>query len=127
VHCHSPHIILTYRSAVNFEGLDSLSLQVSDGTNTSLPVEVTIMMRSGAETTPPKVSVTYPVQGAADVEVFRTPIYESVHHPPIWAQFTEPISARTVTTETLFVVTDEGSAGNLRWRPRPSIGGHAYS
>ena len=99
---------LTYTPADNLEGLDGFDFRVSDGVNTSPPAEVAIEVHTGAETVPPEVLYTAPEDGASDVRVYDVPLYPGVYGPSILAQFTEPISATTVTTGTLFVENEAG-------------------
>jgi len=104
----APHVV--YTPATNFEGLDDLMFQVRGGADTSLPAEVSIVVRTGVETTPPTVLSVSPLSGAQDVLVYSTPVYSgsSNYWPYLWAQFSEPISATTVMTPTFHIVDNQG-------------------
>ena len=69
---------------------------------------VTIGVNTGAETIPPEVLFTVPSDGATDVKVSMTPVITDTYHPTIQVQFDEPIDASTVTTDTLFVMNEQG-------------------
>lgn len=99
---------LTYIPADNFEGLDSLSFGVHDGINASLPAEVSIIVNTGVETIPPTVLFTTPAPDATDVQVYDSPAYSGIYHPLIWAQFSEPIDAATLTPATFFITGSDG-------------------
>jgi len=99
---------LLYTPAANFEGLDGFTFRVSDGVNQSWPAEVLIVMHTGAETIPPQVVATSPAHDETDVQVYATPVYSATYAPAIWVWFSEPISATTVTTQTLFVTDAQG-------------------
>ena len=81
---------------------------MSDDVNTSLPAEVSIQVNTGAETTPPEVLYSTPQDGATDVWVYETPVFTDTYYPTIWAKFTEPISATSVTTDTVFLMDAQG-------------------
>jgi len=99
---------MVYTPADGFEGGDRFSFRVGDGVHTSLPAEVAIEVSTGVETIPPEVLFTLPGDDATGVRVYETPVLTDTYHPTIWVQFTEPISAATVTTGSLFVKDGQG-------------------
>lgn len=99
---------LTYTPASNFEGWDSLSFRVADGSSVSLPAEVSIIVNTGAEAIRPAVLFTAPTPEAADVKVYGSPAYNGLYYPTIWAQFSEPMNAATLTSATFYVTDAAG-------------------
>jgi uncharacterized repeat protein (TIGR01451 family) len=98
---------LTYTPEDGFEGGDNFSFSVSDGVNTSLPAEVSIHVATGTESIPPEVLFTIPTDSAVNVPVYQTPWVVNEYLPSIWAQFSEPVDAATVTTQTLIIRNEE--------------------
>ena len=47
-------------------------------------------------------------EGEEAVAVYDTPAYTDTYHPVIWVMFTEPVSATTVTSDSLFVTNGQG-------------------
>ncbi len=97
---------LVYTSMASYSGLDYFTFQASNGVTESLPAEVQIMVHPwSGDTTPPEVSWTEPAHGATIAEVSVTPVYtDSVgpaYVPTILVQFSEVVSATTVTSETV--------------------------
>ncbi len=101
-----PH--LTYTPEVNFEGADGFEFTVGDGTRTSLPAQVTLIVRPGDETIPPEIALTLPRAGESDVWVSDTPLYDDVYQPDILAYATEPLEASTVTTTVVSLRAADG-------------------
>jgi uncharacterized repeat protein (TIGR01451 family) len=99
---------LTYTPVPNFEGPDRFTFRVSDGVRQSRPVEVSIVVRTGAEAVPPEVFATSPSHGETDVRVSATPVYSDTYAPSIYVYFSEPIDPSTVTAESLFVADAQG-------------------
>jgi hypothetical protein len=100
---------LTYTPALSFVGLDQLSFTVSDGVNTSSPAEVNISVQPGNDPTPPKVIGTEPISRAQKVPVYVIPtMIDGPYLPAIWLQFSKPISATSVTTQTFYVIDQQG-------------------
>jgi hypothetical protein len=104
---HAP--TLTYTPTLNFEGLDRLTFTVSDGVNDSSPAEVIIRVQPGNDGLSPKVIATEPISRARKVPVHLTPTaIGGPYLPSIWLQFSKPISATTITTQTLYVIDQRG-------------------
>ncbi|HEB64490.1 MAG TPA: DUF11 domain-containing protein, partial [Chloroflexi bacterium] len=99
---------LTYTPETNFEGADAFEFTVSDGTRTSLPARVTIIVQTGEEDIPPEILLTTPRDGESDVDVGDAPLYGEIYHPEIIAYATEPLDAATVTTATVSLRTQDG-------------------
>ncbi|MBN1314333.1 MAG: Ig-like domain-containing protein, partial [Anaerolineales bacterium] len=99
---------LVFTPTAGFEGGDSFSFRVNDGLNTSLPAQVSIQVNTGAESIPPEVLFVRPSGGSIGVRVYSTPMVDNEYLPDIWAQFSEPISSTTVTTQTLFIKNKDG-------------------
>jgi len=95
---------VTYTSMSNFSGLDKFSFVVSNGLTDSQPADITIIVTpSPADTTPPTVVSTNPVNDAVNVPVSLSPIAENAYPPVIWARFSEPVDSTTVTADTFTV------------------------
>ncbi|MBI5563579.1 MAG: Ig-like domain-containing protein, partial [Chloroflexi bacterium] len=100
---------LTYTPALSFEGLDRLTFTASDGVDESSPAEVIIAVQPGNDPTPPKVIATEPISRAQKVPVYLTPtVIGGPYLPTIWLQFSKPISATTITTQTVYVIDQQG-------------------
>jgi hypothetical protein len=104
----------TYTPMQNFNGLDQFLFRVSNALTASLPAEVEIVVTpSAADTIPPRVQATAPMSGAVDIPIKTTPfLTDSVgpaYVPFINVQFSEPIDASTVSTQT---ITMRDSAGH---------------
>jgi uncharacterized repeat protein (TIGR01451 family) len=99
---------LTYTPAVNFEGVDSFEFTASDGTQTSLPARVTIIVQTGDETIPPTILLTYPRDGDRDVKTDITPLQDGVYPPMILAYIDEPLDADTITTTSVLLQSEKG-------------------
>lgn len=102
----SPNLL--YTPAANFEGPDLFTFRVSDGLKTSAPAEVSIMVGTGAESTPPEVYATSPSPNETGVKASATPVFSGAYLPSIYVYFSEPIDPATVTAQTLFVATAGG-------------------
>ncbi|HEB64351.1 MAG TPA: DUF11 domain-containing protein, partial [Chloroflexi bacterium] len=101
---------LTYTPDENFEGADAFEFTVGDGTRTSLPAQVTLIVQTGDEDIPPEIVLTTPRDGDSDVPVGETPLYGDVYPPEIIAYATEPLDAATVTSATVSLRPEEGDA-----------------
>jgi len=101
-----PNVI--YTPAPNFEGPDRFTFRVSDGLRQSWPAEVSIVVRTGAETIRPEVYATSPSRDETGVRVSDTPVSPGTYTPSIYVYFSEPIDAATVTAQTLFVADAQG-------------------
>jgi uncharacterized repeat protein (TIGR01451 family) len=101
-----------YTPAANFVGVDDFTFVASNGVSESRPAEVQIMVSAVGDTTPPKVYWTEPPSGAIGIDPVAKPVYTDTSGPvyapfPI-LQFSEPVSAATVTTATLRMVGSNG-------------------
>jgi hypothetical protein len=99
---------LVYTPAAGFEGFDRFSFAVTSGATRSAPADVGVEVQPGTETVPPEIVATVPADGATGVAVSSTPLLSGVYPPFVWARFSEPMRATSVTSETLFVVDDRG-------------------
>ena len=102
---------LVYTPMVTFSGLDRFTFQASNGITESRPAEVSILVHPwSGDTTPPEIEWTKPKDGALIEEIIATPVLTDAVGPayapfPL-VQFSEVISATTVTTETVQMVDD---------------------
>ncbi len=103
---------LTYTPETNFEGVDAFQFTASDGTRTSLPAQVTLIVQTGDENIPPEIILTYPRAGESGVQVYDTPLHDDIYPPEIVAYATEPLDAATVTTATVSLQTEDGYIPN---------------
>jgi hypothetical protein len=103
---------LTYTPAENLTGLDRFTFKVSDGSSESRPAEVQIVVDPAGDTVPPQVRWTYPAAGATDVAVSASPVLTdevgAVYAPLPFVQFSEAISATTLTDQAVQVVDGTG-------------------
>ena len=104
---------LVYTPMANFVGLDYFTFQASNGITESMPAEVQILVNPwSGDTTPPEIVWTEPEDGAVIAEVSATPVLTDAagpaYAPFIVAQFSEVVSATTVTTETVQMVDGGG-------------------
>ncbi len=100
---------LTYVPDAGFEGADTLDFTVSDGTRTSLPARMTILVGTGSEATPPSIALTFPRDGAQEVWVSQQPLHDTVYAPDLLAYADEPLDGATVTTATVALQAEDGS------------------
>ena len=91
---------LTYTPSAGFEGVDRFAFVAQDGDHASSPAEVTILVTTGTESTPPEIRSTYPADGADAVSVYVDPYLDAVYHPTIWARFSEAMNPDSITTAT---------------------------
>jgi len=97
---------LVYTSMAGFTGPDHFTFAASNGITESPPAEVDIMVQPwSGDTTPPEVIWTDPEDGAVIAEVSATPVLTDpvgpAYAPFIVAEFSEVVSATTITTETV--------------------------
>lgn len=102
-----------YTPAINFTGEDRFTFKASNGITQSRPAEVRIIVEpSAADTIPPEVRWTVPVSGAVNVAISATPVLSSssgqLYNPFLLLQFSEALSATTVTTETFQLLNNQG-------------------
>jgi hypothetical protein len=103
---------LTYTPAPGFTGLERIAFTVSNGTATSRPAEIAIVVDSDNGQAP-AVLWTTPANGAQLALGEVTPIPGpdgALYAPQILVQFSEPMDASTVTTRTIEVKTAAGQA-----------------
>ncbi|MDP2660542.1 MAG: Ig-like domain-containing protein, partial [Dehalococcoidia bacterium] len=110
---------LTYMPSANFTGLDRLRFTVSDGITTRRPDEVQILVRPSAnDTTPPRILWTAPENGAVIAQIVTTPRFTDtigpLYLPPVQIEFSETMSATTITTDTIRMTDGSGRALALR-------------
>ena len=97
---------LTYTPAHNFNGSDVFTFKVINTVNTSRSAEVFIAINPNpADTTPPQVVWTSPVNSSVDTPVNPTSIYSDdtgpLYAPVIVMGLSEALDAATVTTTTV--------------------------
>ncbi len=102
----------TYTPAANFVGVDGFTFRASNGITESRPAEVQITVRSLGDTTPPEIYWTEPPSGAVGVVPVARPVYTDtsgpLYAPFVIVQFSEPVSATTVTPTTIRMVDGNG-------------------
>ena len=101
---------LTYSPMENFVGADRFTFKVSNGITESRPAEVMILVEPSAyDTISPQVRWTEPTSGAVGLPVMAvlTDTLGPLYAPFIYVQFSEPMSATTITSQT-FQLLDEG-------------------
>lgn len=102
----------TYTPAANFVGVDGFTFRASNGITESRPAEVQITVRPLGDTTPPEIYWTEPRGGAIGVVPIARPVYTdtsgSLYAPFVIVQFSEPVSATTVTPTTIRKVDGNG-------------------
>ncbi len=101
--------VLTYLPDAGFEGADTLDFIAGDGTHTSVPARITLIVGTGSEDIPPAVAYTFPRQGEEQVRVGQQPLYDAIYAPDLLAYANEPLDAATVTTETVSLQAEDGS------------------
>jgi hypothetical protein len=95
----------------SFTGPDYFTFKASNGITESEPAEVSIQVNPwSGDTTPPEVSWTDPQDDGVVTEISTTPVYTDAvgpaYAPFLLVQFSEGISATTLTTETVQVFDD---------------------
>jgi hypothetical protein len=94
-----------YTPGANFVGMDYFTFQASNSVTTSRPAEVQITVGSQGDSTPPEVRWTEPTSGTIGIVPVLRPVYTDtvgpVYAPFPLIQFSEPLSATTVTTATI--------------------------
>ena len=110
---------LTYTPAAGFTGLDRLRFTVSDGATTSRSDEVQIqVLPSPGDTTPPQILRTSPQNGATIPRIVTTPLITDtagpLYVPNVRIEFSEAISATTVTASTIGMTDSSGRALPIR-------------
>lgn len=99
----------TYTPALNFAGLDRLLFAVSDGLQESAVAEVSIIVEPGDDPAPLKVIAVTPGDGAQGVLMTLYPLTNGDFYlPTLWLQFSKPINATTLTTQTLYLTDPQG-------------------
>ncbi len=103
---------LIYTPQSNFSGLDRIAFTVSNGTSTSRTTDVTILVQpSAADKTPPTVLWTAPAHNQTLTLLDTTPIPGGggpYYAPLIQVQFSEPLDAATITTDTIRITSADG-------------------
>ncbi len=104
---------LIYTPQASFIGLDHFTFKVSNAVTESRPAEVQVLVNpSPTDSTPPGVAWTVPGNGAMVGPVSISPGFTDtlgpLYQPVIVAQFSEPISATTVTTQTVTMTDNHG-------------------
>ena len=102
----------TYTPTANFVGVDGFTFRASNGITESRPAEVQITVRPLGDTTPPEIYWTEPLSGAVGVVPVARPVYTDtsgpLYAPFVIVQFSEPVSATTVTPTTIRMVDGNG-------------------
>jgi uncharacterized repeat protein (TIGR01451 family) len=106
---------LQYTPAANYSGEDRFTFTVSDGSTTSRPAEVRIIIRpSPNDTTPPEVLWTVPETNAIVDEIGTTALFTDssgpIYAPFVRAQFSEAVNPATITEATVQLTDSEGRA-----------------
>jgi hypothetical protein len=106
---------LTYTAATGYAWQDLLTFSVSNTITESRPAEVTaLVVPDPDDTTPPTVRWTTPVANAVVSLISASPAFTDsigpVYMPYVIASFDETIDASTVTTATLLLTGDDGTA-----------------
>ncbi len=126
---------LTYSPMENWVGVDWFTFQVSNGITTSRPAEVTIRVDpSPADDIPPQVRWTEPASGTVGVftGVILTDTLGPAYAPVVYVQFSEVMSATTITSQTVQLrdsrgrplsatVTYDGLLHRVRLTPREPL------
>lgn len=103
---------LVYTPTENFVGVDDFTFRVSNGITTSRSAQVRINVSPTGDTDPPQVLWVSPSNDAQDVPVPTTPVYTDtlgpVYAPVIVVGFSEVLSASSVTTQTVWLVSATG-------------------
>ncbi|MBN1889244.1 MAG: right-handed parallel beta-helix repeat-containing protein [Thermoflexales bacterium] len=104
---------LSYTPASTFSGLDRLSFRASNGVTDSRPAEVNIrVLPWPGDTAAPEVWWVRPEDGAVISDVLASPVLSDtagpVYAPFLLAQFSEVISATTLTASTVQVMDNSG-------------------
>jgi hypothetical protein len=102
----------TYTPAANFVGVDGFTFKASNGITESRPAEVQITVRPLGDATPPEIYWTEPPRSAVGVVPVARPVYTDtsgpLYAPFVIVQFSEPVSATTVTPTTIRMVDGHG-------------------
>ena len=103
---------LVYTPSLSFVGQDMLAFTVSNGITESRPANVVIRVHPwSGDTTPPRVVNTVPPENGI-AQVSMTPLYTdtlgAVYAPILTIDFSEAISATTVSTRTIHLTTSDG-------------------
>jgi len=99
----------TYTPALNFAGVDRLLFTVSDGLQESAVAEVSISVAPGNDPAPLRVIAAKPADRAQGVLITLAPLTNSDFYlPTLWLQFSKPINATTLTTQTLYLTGPQG-------------------
>jgi hypothetical protein len=106
---------VVYTPAANFSGLDRFTFTVTNGVAASRPAEVQILVQpSPSDAISPEVLWAEPVSGTVIAEIAATPYLTDTlgpaYLPFLLLQFSEAISATTITTQTLQVADATGRA-----------------
>jgi len=103
----------TYTPGANFVGMDYFTFQASNSVTNSRPAEVQITVSPQGDATPPQVRWTEPTSGTVGIVPVSKPIYTDtvgpIYAPFPLAQFSEPLSATTVTTATIHLLDGNGT------------------
>jgi hypothetical protein len=105
---------LTYTPITGFVGADYLTFKVSNGVTESQPADVSIFVNPWAgDTVPPQVSWTSPASREYVSATLATAVFTdavgAAYPPVLTIQFSEPISAATVSTGTISVAKQNGA------------------
>jgi len=96
--------VLTYTAGVDFSGVDAFQFVTVSGSSRSNPAEVRINVGPNpADTTPPKITETFPRNKASGVLFSSTPVAEVYYSPFLEVVFSEALDPQTVTTESFTV------------------------
>ena len=106
---------LVYTPGANMTGQDKFTYRASNGSSTSEPAEVTIIIHPAAnDTTPPHILWTLPGNNVAGVPYRASPVFTDAAGPvyapfPI-IQFSEAMNMNTVTAQNLSITDSTGHA-----------------
>jgi uncharacterized delta-60 repeat protein/uncharacterized repeat protein (TIGR01451 family) len=106
---------LTYTPAAGFTGLDRLRFTVGSGGAVSRPDEVQILVRPAADdATPPRIVWTSPAHREFVAEIGTAPRFTDaigpLYLPPVRIEFSEAMSAATLTATTILMRDAAGRA-----------------
>ena len=104
---------LVYTPGANMTGQDKFTYQASNGSSTSEPAEVTIIIHPAAnDATPPHILWTLPGNNAAGVPYRASPVFTdatgAVYAPFPIIQFSEALNINTVTVQNLTITDSSG-------------------
>ncbi len=104
---------LVYAPYANFTGADGFDFRVSNGVSTSNPAQISILVTTEGDSTPPQILWAEPPTGAVDVSVSATPIFSDalgpLYAPAVLAGLSEALDEGTVNTGTV-LLTQAGGA-----------------